>query len=83
MPACPNSPKLLKGGIMVIDPATAQVRRIIVLQYNPESLNRTIQAQGAGGGSMIGRKPCVSKGLVMKTGKLCRGVDQFVMRVSA
>ena len=42
------SPKLLKGGIVLIDPATAQVQRIIALQYNPDSLSRTLQVQGAG-----------------------------------
>ena len=31
-----NSPRLLKGAILLIDPASARVRRMIVLQYNPE-----------------------------------------------
>jgi len=46
MTAFTGSPKLLKGGIVLIDPATAQVQRIIALQYNPESLSRTLQVQG-------------------------------------
>ncbi|MFZ1504830.1 MAG: hypothetical protein WAS50_16850, partial [Nitrospira sp.] len=50
MTTFPNSPKLLKGGIVLIDPATARVQRIIVLQYNPDSLSRTLQVQGAGEG---------------------------------
>lgn len=50
MTSFPGSPKLLKGGIVLIDPATAQVQRIIALQYNPESLNRTLQVQGASEG---------------------------------
>jgi len=45
-----NSPKLLKAGIVLIDPETARVQRIIALQYNPESLSRTLQIQGAGEG---------------------------------
>jgi hypothetical protein len=44
----PNSPKLLKGGIVLIDPETAKVGRIISLQYNPESLTRALQVQGLG-----------------------------------
>jgi hypothetical protein len=48
MSSFPNSPKLIKGGIVLIDPQLAQVRRIISLQYNPESLSRTLQVQGAG-----------------------------------
>jgi hypothetical protein len=44
----PRSSRLLKGGLVLIDPVTAAVRRIIVLQYNPDSLSRTLQVQGAG-----------------------------------
>lgn len=52
MSSFPNSPKLLKGGIVLIDPVTSAVRRIIALQYNPDTLSRTLQVQavGAGGG---------------------------------
>ncbi|MBI4000189.1 MAG: hypothetical protein HY348_00190 [Nitrospira defluvii] len=50
MSTFPGSPKLLKGGIVLIDPETARVQRIISLQYNPESLSRTLQVQGAGEG---------------------------------
>ena len=49
MTTFPNSPKLIKGGIVLIDPQSAQVKRIISLQYNPESLSRTLQVQGTGG----------------------------------
>jgi len=48
MTTFPNSPKLIKGGIVLIDPQSAQVQRIISLQYNPESLSRTLQVQGTG-----------------------------------
>lgn len=48
MTTFPNSPKLLKGGIVLIEPQGAKVERIISLQYNPESLSRTFQVQGAG-----------------------------------
>jgi hypothetical protein len=44
-----NSPKILKGGIVLIDPESSAVRRIIVLQYNPETLTRTLAVQGTGG----------------------------------
>jgi len=46
MTTFPNSPKLLKGGIVLIDPETSAVQRIISLQYNPDSLSRTLQVQG-------------------------------------
>ena len=48
MTSFPNSPKLLKGGIVLIDPASGAVRRVIPLQYNPDSLSRTLQVQAAG-----------------------------------
>ncbi len=40
-----NSPRLIRGGIVLIDPDTGQVRRVIALQYNPDTLTRTLQAQ--------------------------------------
>lgn len=48
MASFPNSPRLLKGGIVLIDPATSAVRRIIALQYNPDTITRTLQVQGVG-----------------------------------
>jgi hypothetical protein len=48
MSGFPRSPKLLKGGIVLIDPNTSAVQRIIALQYNPDSLTRTLQIQGIG-----------------------------------
>ncbi len=44
----PISPRLLKGGIVLLDPNTGRVVRIISLQYNPDSLQRTLQVQAAG-----------------------------------
>ena len=43
MTSFPNSPRLLKGGIVLIDPDTSAVLRIIALQYNPDTLSRTLQ----------------------------------------
>ena len=45
MSAFPNSPLLLKGGIVLIDPTTAAIQRIITLQYNPDTLTRSLQPQ--------------------------------------
>ncbi len=45
MSAFPNSPRLLKAGIVLADPDSGAVERVIVLQYNPDSLTRTLQAQ--------------------------------------
>lgn len=48
MTAFPGSPRLIKGGIVLIDDTTGTVQRIISLQYNPDSVTRTLQVQGAG-----------------------------------
>jgi len=50
MTTFPNSPKLLKGGIVLIDPNSSAVQRIITLQYNPDTLSRTLQVQAIGEG---------------------------------
>lgn len=46
----PRTPRVLKGGIVLVDPASGQAQRVIVLQYNPDSVTRTLQVQGAGDG---------------------------------
>lgn len=43
MTTFPNSPRLLKGGIVLINPDTSVVERVITLQYNPDTLNRSLQ----------------------------------------
>ena len=43
------SPRLLKAGIVSIDPQTSAVRGVITLQYNPDVLSRTLTVRGAGG----------------------------------
>ena len=48
MTTFPGSPRLLKGGIVLIDANTGVVQRIISLQYNPDTLSRTLQVQGTG-----------------------------------
>lgn len=49
MPSSPISPRILKGGIVLLDPATSKTR-IIPLQYNPETISRSLQVQSAGEG---------------------------------
>jgi hypothetical protein len=43
MSSFPNSPRLVKGGIVLIDPTTSAVVRTIALQYNPDTLTRSLQ----------------------------------------
>lgn len=49
MSTFPGSPRLLKGGIVLLNPETGAVQRIIVLQYNPETVSRTLAPQVATG----------------------------------
>src|SRR5436190_10331495 len=46
MTTFPGSPRLLKGGLVLLDPDSAAALRTIVLQYNPDTLTRTLQVQG-------------------------------------
>lgn len=61
MTTFPNSPKVLKGGIVLIDVESARVQRIISLQYNPDSLSRTLQIGPAAIGAQTAR--AVAKGI--------------------
>ena len=49
MSAFPGSPRVLKGGIVLLDPDqfTVLPNGIIVLQYNPDTLTRTLKIKGA------------------------------------
>jgi len=51
MSSFPNSPYVIKGGIVLLDPTTAQVQKIIALQYNPDTLTRSLQVQAVSEGS--------------------------------
>src|SRR5262249_7697625 len=48
MTTFPGSPRVLKGGIVLLDRNSGSVQRIITLQYNPDTLTRTLQIQGIG-----------------------------------
>jgi hypothetical protein len=44
----PSTPRIIKGGVALLDPATGTVLRIVALQYNPDTLTRSLQIKGAG-----------------------------------
>jgi hypothetical protein len=48
MSTFPGSPRLLKGGIVLVDPQSGAVLRVIALQYNPDTLTRSLQIKGVG-----------------------------------
>ncbi|MBS0445351.1 MAG: hypothetical protein JSR59_05300 [Proteobacteria bacterium] len=75
MSSFPNSPKLIKGGLVLVDADTAQVQRIISLQYNSDSLSRTLQVQTAGGQANDRIEPVRFKGPAVETYKLEADID--------
>lgn len=71
-----QSPKLVKGGLVVLDAATGAVLRTIALQYNPDSLSRSYQVQGAGGdGGGDRAQPFRLKGPAIESIKLEAEID--------
>ncbi len=46
MSSYPRSPRILKGGIVLLDPESAAIQKIIPLQYNPDSISRSLQIKG-------------------------------------
>ncbi|MBB4842918.1 hypothetical protein HNP55_001433 [Paucibacter oligotrophus] len=71
-----NSPKLLKGGLVVLTPNGSGVSRSIALQYNPDTLTRSYQVQGSGGDASSGRaQPYRLKGPAIETFRLDAEID--------
>ena len=75
MTTFPGSPRLIKGGIVLLDPVTGAVRRIIPLQYNPDSLSRTLQVQGVAGGGGDRSEALRLKGPPVETLKVEAEID--------
>jgi len=49
MTTFPGSPRTLRAGLVMLDAKSGQVQRVIVLQYTPDTLSRTLQAQSVTG----------------------------------
>ena len=75
MSTFPGSPRLLKGGIVLIDPTTSAVLRIIALQYNPDTISRTLQVHGAGAESADRTEALRLKGPPTETFKIEAEID--------
>jgi hypothetical protein len=70
------SPKLLKGGLVVLTPDGTRARRVISLQYNPDSLTRSYQVQGVGGeGGGERAQPFRLKGAAIESIKIDAQLD--------
>ena len=75
MTTFPLSPRLIKGGIVLIDPGSAAVLRMIALQYNPDTLTRTLQVQATEGGQQDRSEAMRLKGPPTETLKVDAEID--------
>jgi hypothetical protein len=48
MSTFPGSPRLLKGGIAMLDQGNGTVLQILPLQYNPDTLTLSLKIKGLG-----------------------------------
>lgn len=69
-----NTPRLLKAGLILLNPDSGAVQRVIALQYNPETLTRMLQPQGTGGTGHTS-EPLRLKGPPIETLKLDADLD--------
>jgi hypothetical protein len=71
-----SSPRLTKGGLIVMAPGGGPVRNTIALQYNPDTLTRSYQVQGVGGdGGGERAQPFRLKGPAVESIKLDAEID--------
>ncbi|WP_346291470.1 hypothetical protein [Sphaerothrix gracilis] len=75
MTTFPGSPRLLKGGLVLVDANNGQPQRVINLQYNPETLSRTLQVQGIETGSSDRSQALRLKGPAVETINLEAEID--------
>ncbi len=70
-----TSPRLVKGGIVQLDPASGGTLRVIPLQYNPDSLSRTLQLQANAGDGSDRSQALRLKGAAVETLKVEAEID--------
>lgn len=70
-----RTPRVLRGGLVLIDFVSARIERVVVLQYNPDTVTRSLQIQGATGeaGDMV--EPLRLKGPPIESIKLEAELD--------
>lgn len=71
----PNAPRLVKGGLVLLDPVNGAVLRVVALQYNPDTLTRTLQVKGVGAESGDRSEALRLKGPAVETLKLEAEID--------
>ncbi|WP_347351804.1 hypothetical protein [Intrasporangium sp.] len=75
MTTFPGSPRLLRSGIVLLDPVSGVVRRVIALQYNPDTLTRSLQPKVVGTDGADRSEATRLKGPAVETIKLEAEID--------
>jgi len=76
----PGSPKVLKGGIVLLDPDQFAVlpNGIIVLQYNPDTITLRLDSHTSGGSEGADKSEALRlNGAPMETIKLAAEIDSI------
>ena len=53
MSSFPGSPRTLRGAIVAVEPRSP-LSRIVIFQYNPDEVGRSLKPRGAGAGQQVG-----------------------------
>lgn len=69
------SPRLVKGGLVLLDATSGAILRVIALQYNPDTLTRSLQIQAVGAESGDRTEALRLKGPPVETIKLDAEID--------
>lgn len=69
------TPSTLKAGLVLLDPFTSNIARVIVMQYTPDSLARTLAVQATGGDSGDRSEVLRLKGPAVETLKIDAEID--------
>lgn len=75
MSSFPNSPRLVKGGLVLLDPDTGSIQGAIALQYNPDSLSRSFQIKSVAAEGADRSEALRLKGPPVETFKLEAEID--------
>jgi hypothetical protein len=69
------SPRVIKCGLVTMDPTTGAVLRVIPLQYNPDTLSRSLQLQASGAAATDRTEALRIKGPAVETINLEAEID--------
>lgn len=75
MSSFPGSPQLTRCGLILLDPGSGAILRVINMQYNPETLTRTLQIQAIGPDAGDRSQALRLKGPPVETIKLDASID--------